>query len=69
MSGDFNLFGVFVPHLLVLALCALALNLVLRRLLVALGAYRLIWHPALFDLALFVVVLGCLNLAFDRYLT
>ncbi|GGE08996.1 DUF1656 domain-containing protein [Aureimonas endophytica] len=67
MIGDLDLFGVFVPRLLVLGLVALVLNLLLKRLLARLGAYRLVWHPALFDLALFLVLVGGLNIAFDRY--
>ncbi len=37
---------------------AFALSLPLRRLLAATGFYRLVWHRPLFDLALFVVLLG-----------
>lgn len=69
MSGDFDVFGVFLPRLLVLGLAALLLSMLVRRLLARAGAYRMIWHPALFDLALFVICLGALNFAFDRYLT
>ncbi|UIY44850.1 DUF1656 domain-containing protein [Methylobacterium radiotolerans] len=37
---------------------AFALSLPLRRLLAATGFYRLVWHRPLFDLALYVVLLG-----------
>ncbi|GGD18020.1 DUF1656 domain-containing protein [Aureimonas glaciei] len=63
MTGDFSLFGVFVPKILVLALVAYGLNLVLKRVLASTGFYRLVWHPALFDLALFVLVLSGLAIA------
>jgi hypothetical protein len=63
MTGDFSLFGVFVPKILVLALVAYGLNLVLKRVLAGAGVYRLVWHPALFDLALFVLVLSGLAIA------
>lgn len=56
MIGEIDLNGVFVSTLLVSAVIALAAAFVLRRLLAVLGAYRLIWHPALFDAALFVIV-------------
>lgn len=69
MFGDFSLFGVYVPRLLVLALLAFVLNLVLKRLLGLAGFYRIVWHPALFDLALFVIVLGALAEAFQRTLS
>ena len=68
MFGDFNLFGVFVPRILILALVAYVLNLVLRRVLARLGVYRLIWHPGLFDLALFVLVLGGMAQLSELYL-
>lgn len=68
MFGDFNIFGVFVPRILILALVAYVLNLVLRRVLARLGVYRLVWHPGLFDLALFVLVLGGMAQLSELYL-
>lgn len=68
MFGDFNLFGVYVPRILVLALIAYVLNLVLRRVLARLGVYRLVWHPGLFDLALYVLVLGGMAQLSELYL-
>jgi hypothetical protein len=63
MIGEISLYGLYLPPLLLLTLAALAalavsrlLNLVLART----GFYRLVWHPALFDLSLFVIVLGAL---------
>jgi hypothetical protein len=58
MIGEISIGGVYVPSLLIWGLIALALNMVLRRLLAAVGFYRLVWHRALFDLALFVIVLA-----------
>ena len=63
MTGDVSLFGVFVPKILVLAVLAYGLNLILKRALAAAGFYRIVWHPALFDLALFVLVLSGLAIA------
>lgn len=57
MIGEFNIYGIYLPWLLVLAVLALGLSWILRRLLASVGAYRLVWHPALFDLALYVVLL------------
>ncbi|TPW28144.1 DUF1656 domain-containing protein [Pararhizobium mangrovi] len=56
--AEFDIYGVFVPALLVFAVCAAALTMVVRRVLVAVGFYRLVWHPSLFDVALFVVAIG-----------
>ncbi|NOJ96935.1 DUF1656 domain-containing protein [Corallococcus sp. CA049B] len=56
MRGELDVQGVFVPTLLVWALVAVALGVPLRRGLSALHVYRWVWHPALFDLALFVLL-------------
>lgn len=58
---DIDLYGVYVPWLLVLMLVALALSLVLRRLLSWTGAYAYVWHRGLFDLALYVLLLGAMS--------
>jgi hypothetical protein len=58
MRGEADLVGVFVPGLLCAAMIAYLFSTVLRRLLSWAGAYRFIWHPPLFDLALYVVVLA-----------
>jgi protein AaeX len=60
MIGEVNLFGLYVPPLLMLMLPALAVSRVLGLVLARTGFYRLVWHPALFDLSLFVIVLGSL---------
>ncbi|MEE7459516.1 MULTISPECIES: DUF1656 domain-containing protein [Methylobacteriaceae] len=58
MTGEFDLYGVFVPSLAAWMLLALLISLPLRRLLAWSGFYRLVWHRPLFDLALYVVLLG-----------
>jgi len=52
--------GMQLPWLLLLAAGALPCAWAMRRLLAIAGAYRWIWHPALFDLALYVLVLSAL---------
>ncbi|MDX6806614.1 DUF1656 domain-containing protein [Terrihabitans rhizophilus] len=63
--AEFDLYGIFVSPLLVIALTALLLGAVIRRLLHRIGFYRLVWHPALFDLALLIILIGTL-LALSR---
>jgi len=58
MIGEFDLYGVFIPSLMVWSVVAVVLTTLIRGVLRVAGAYRLVWHPALFDLALFVIVLG-----------
>ena len=57
MIGEFNLYGIYFPWLLVLGVVTLGVAWALRRAAGPAGLYRLVWHPALFDLALFVVLL------------
>lgn len=58
MRYDLDLFGVFVPTLLMWLIVAYALGTLLRRLAERTGFYRFVWHRALFDLALYVCLLG-----------
>jgi len=60
MIGEVSLYGIYVPWLLLMALLALALSRGLSWLLARAGFYRLVWHPALFDLAMFIIVLSAL---------
>ncbi len=61
MPADFDIYGVYVPRLLVLMVLTLAVTIVLRRALSWSGAYALVWHRGLFDIALYVLVLGALS--------
>jgi hypothetical protein len=56
MSGEFDIGGVFAPSLLIWGLAALILSLPLRWLLARTGAYRLVWHRGLFDIALVILL-------------
>lgn len=58
MTHEIDLYGVFVPDLLVWALVAYGLAVPVRRVLGRLGLYRLVWHRALFDAAVYVLLLG-----------
>jgi len=58
MNAELSIFGVFVSSLLACALIAFLLELAIKRTLESVGFYRLVWHPALFNLAMFVCLLG-----------
>jgi len=62
--ADINLFGLFIDVRLASALVAGLALVGLRRVLGAAGAYRLLWHPALADLALFVLLWAAVARAF-----
>ena len=58
MLAEISLFGILINVGLVSALLAGVLLLQLRKALARVGAYRLVWHPALVDLALFTLLWG-----------
>ena len=60
MIAEFDIYGVFVPALLLFAIVTLLLMLVLTRLLEAIGFYRFVWHRPLFDIALGVILFGAI---------
>ncbi len=58
MRYEVDLFGILVPALLIWIVVSYVIGAMLRRLLDRAGFYRFVWHPALFDLALYVCLLG-----------
>lgn len=58
MTGELDILGIYVPSLLVWLLLALMLGSLVRRGLTRAGLYRFIWHPPLFDAAVFLLLLG-----------
>jgi hypothetical protein len=64
MSPDFDVFGVFVPSLLVWMAVAYLLHRLLRTTLDKAGVLRFVWHAPLFDFAAYLILLGALLLMF-----
>jgi hypothetical protein len=62
MLREIGLCGALVPSLLLYFLAAIPLFLVMDRLAVAASFYRLVWHPPLVRLALFVCLFSGLVL-------
>lgn len=58
MIGEIDIYGVFVPSLLLWIAAALPLTAGVRRVLRWCGFYNLVWHRPLFDLALLIMILG-----------
>ena len=63
-----DLYGIYLPSLMLLAILAFGLLRLLTRGLAAAGFYRLVWHRPLFDLALYIVLLALSELLF-RWVT
>ena len=59
MIGEVNVYGIYIPWGIIMMLGAMAVTRLISRGLARFGFYRYVWHPALFDFAIFVVVMGC----------
>jgi hypothetical protein len=66
MIGEIDIFGVFVPAILVLMGVAYLINLVIRTALARTRFYRLVWHRSIFDLGIYVLVLGLVVIVSHR---
>ena len=58
MRYEIDLFGVLMPSLMLWIVITYVIGALLRPLLARTGLYRFVWHRALFDLALYVCLLG-----------
>jgi Protein of unknown function (DUF1656) len=56
MIAEISIFGVFVSGALATACLACIALLIVRRLLLKVGFYQLVWHPHLVDLAFFTIL-------------
>ena len=69
MIGEIDILGVFVPSILVLMLIAYLVNIGIRWVLTHIGFYRLVWHRSIFDLGIYVLVLGVIVVVSHRLVT
>jgi hypothetical protein len=69
MIGEIDILGVFVPSVLVLMLIAYLVNIGIRWALTRIGFYRLVWHRSIFDLGIYVLVLGVIVVVSHRLVT
>ena len=58
---EIDLFGVYVAPFSVLMVAAWLVTIALRRVASRLGLLDLVWHPALFVFALYVIVLASIT--------
>lgn len=61
MTGQFDLYGVFLPWFSALAVFAYGLLRVLMPVFGRLRLYSAVWHRSLFNLALYITLLGVLS--------
>jgi hypothetical protein len=58
MIKEIDIYGVFLPSVLVWMIVAFLLNILARRWLSLIGFYQYVWHRPLFDIALYVILVG-----------
>jgi protein AaeX len=63
---EINLLGVYVAPMSILMLAAWLATLALLRVAGRFGLLRLVWHPALFVLAIYMIALSSMVLAVAR---
>lgn len=56
MIGEIHILGLYAPSPLVSVIAAGLLIILVRQIFLRVGVYRHVWHPGLFDLALFVIL-------------
>jgi hypothetical protein len=61
MIGEIDLHGVLVTPLLAWMSIAYVLSVPVRKALSWIGLYRLVWHRALFDVSLLIVLTGAVS--------
>ena len=66
MIGEVDIYGVYLPAALVLMLVAYLFCLVVTRVFDRVGLYRFVWHRSIFDLAIYVIVLGLVVIVSHR---
>ncbi|MFC7399552.1 DUF1656 domain-containing protein [Chelatococcus sp. GCM10030263] len=67
MPEEIDIYGVYIPGLLALMFVTYVVSIAVRRVLAWTGAYALVWHRGLFDVALYVILLGAM-FSFTRWL-
>ncbi len=61
MIGELDVGGVFLPTLLVIMIITYGVFLLVHGVLNRVHFYRLVWHRALFNVALYAVLLGAVD--------
>jgi hypothetical protein len=62
MNTELNIAGIYMAPIVLYAIVALPIFLVLRVILARVGFWHLVWHPALFETALYLSILSLLIL-------
>ena len=64
---EIDLLGVYVAPISVLMIAAWPVAILVRRIASRSGLLRYVWHPALFDFAVYMIVLSSIVLVIARW--
>ena len=64
---EINLLGVYIAPIAMIMTVAWILFVLLRRATDRLGVLRNVWHPALFELAVYVILVYCITVLIARW--
>ncbi|RYB07202.1 DUF1656 domain-containing protein [Lichenibacterium ramalinae] len=59
---EIDVFGVYVAPIVPMMLAAVLVTLAFRWVAVSVGLFRWVWHPALFEFSVFLIVLAAMVL-------
>jgi hypothetical protein len=68
MPAQLDLYGVYMPSFFAIMVVAYIATLAIRFVAGRAGFYALVWHRALFDVALYVVILGAFFVLSLKYI-
>jgi hypothetical protein len=60
---DFDIFGVYVAPMSLMIVAAALLMIPVRWLMIRAGILRYVWHPGLFEFAIYMIVLSLIVLS------
>jgi hypothetical protein len=64
--AEVNLFGVYIAPIAVVMVAAWLILTAVRRIADHFGLFRFVWHPALFEFAVYMIVLSSIVLIIAR---
>ncbi len=64
---EINLFGLYVAPITLIMAVAWVIYVLVRRIGDRFGLTALVWHPALFELALYVIILSSIVIVIARW--
>lgn len=64
---EFDIYGVYLPGFFALMLVAYLVTLLLRCIAGRIGVYSIVWHRALFDFCIYLLVLSALFTASVKF--